>query len=67
MNSQEQHCQCEQAKLEVDFFVMSVTEVKTKILIAFENEIKVSFTLMVKYHVMNICINFKQKLLKRSM
>ena len=53
--------------MEVDFFVMSVTEFQTKILTAFENEIKVSFMLIVKHHVMNICTNFKQKLLKRSM
>ena len=36
---------------------MSVTELKTKILTAFENEIRVSFLLIVKYHVMNICSN----------
>ena len=50
---------------------MSVTELKTKITIlfsAFEYEIKVSFTLIVKHHVMNICTNFNEKLLiKRSM
>ena len=43
-------------------FVMSVTELKTKILTAFENEIRVSFLLIVKYHVMNTCTNFKQKI-----
>lgn len=32
------------------------------ILAAFVNEIKVSFLLLVKYHVRNICTNFKQKL-----
>ena len=41
-------------------FVMSVTELKTKILTAFKNEIRVSFLLIVKYHVMNTCTNFKQ-------
>ena len=46
---------------------MSVTEFKTKILTAFVNEIKVSFMLTIKYRVINICTNFKQKLLKRSM
>ena len=34
---QEQHCQLEHVKLEDDFFVMPVTEFKTKILTAFEN------------------------------
>ena len=42
-------------------FVMFVTELKTKILTAFENEIRVSFLLMLKYHVINTCTNFKQK------
>ena len=41
---------------------MSVTELKTKILTAFENEISVSFMLVVMYHVMNTCTNFKQKI-----
>ena len=54
-------------KLEVNFFVMSVMEFKTKILTAFVNKIKVSFMLTIKYHVSNICTNFKQRLLKRSM
>ena len=40
-------------------FVLSVTEFKTKISRAFENEIRVSFLLIVKYHVMNTCSNFK--------
>ena len=39
-------------------FVMLVTELKAKILKAFENEIRVSFLLIVKYHVMNTCTNF---------
>ena len=43
-------------------FVMSVTKLKTKILTAFENEIRVSFLLIVMYHVMNTCTNFKQKI-----
>ena len=43
-------------------FVMSVTELKTKILSALENEIRVSFLLIVKYHVMNACTNFKHKM-----
>ena len=42
--------------------VMSVTELKTKILTAFENKIRVSFLLIVMYHVMNTCTNFKQKI-----
>ena len=46
-------------------FVMSVTMFTTKILTAFENEIRGSFLLIVKYHVMNTYTNFKQKLLKR--
>ena len=46
---------------------MSVTEFKTKILTAFVNKIKVSFMLTIKYHVINISTNFKQKVLKRSM
>ena len=43
---------------------MSVTELKTKILTAFENEIRVFFFffLIVMYHVMNTCTNFKQKI-----
>ena len=45
-------------------FVMSVTTFRTKILTAFENEIRGSFALIVKYHVMNTFTNFKQKLLK---
>ena len=48
-------------------FVMSVTEFKTKILTAFENEIRVSFLLIVKYHVMNAFTHFKQKSLQRKM
>ena len=48
-------------------FLMSVTEFKTKILTVFENEIRVSFLLIVNYYVTNICTNFKQTLLKRSM
>ena len=45
----------EYVKLEVYFFVMSVTEFfKTKILTAFVNEIKVSFLLIANYHVSNI-------------
>ena len=43
-------------------FVMPITELKTKILTAFENEIRVSFLLIVKYNVMNTCTNFKQKI-----
>ena len=42
--------------------LMSVTELKTKILTAFENEIRVSFLLIVMYHVMNTCTNFKPKI-----
>ena len=41
---------------------MSVTELKKKILTTFENEIRVSFLLIVMYHVMNTCTNFKQKI-----
>ena len=37
-DSQEKHCELEQVKSEVDFFVMSVTQFKTNILIAFENQ-----------------------------
>ena len=43
-------------------FVMSVTELKTKILTAFENKIRVSFLLIVMCHVMNTCTHFKQKI-----
>ena len=32
-------------------FVMSITELKTKILTAFENEIRVSLLLIVQYYV----------------
>ena len=42
-------------------FVMSIMTFRTKILTAFENEIRGSFLLIVKYHV----INLKQKLLTR--
>ena len=45
-------------------FVLSVPTSKTKILTAFENEIRGSFLLIVKYHVMNTCTNIKQKLLR---
>ena len=38
-------------------FVLSITEFKRKILRAFKNEIRASFLLIVKYHVMNICSN----------
>ena len=49
-------------------FAKFVTELKTKILTAFENEIRVSFLRIIKYHVINTGTNFKQKkLLKRSM
>ena len=48
-------------------FVLSVTELKTKIfLTAFENEIIVFFLLIVKYHVMNTCSSFKQKYVRKS-
>ena len=40
-------------------FVLSTTEFKTEILRAFENEFRASFLLIVKYHVMNTCSNFK--------
>ena len=40
-------------------FVLSITEFKTKILRAFENEIRVSFLLIVKCPVINTCSNFK--------
>ena len=40
-------------------FVLSITEFKTKILRAFENEIRVSFLLIVKCLVINTCSNFK--------
>ena len=40
-------------------FVLSITEFKTKILRVFENEIRVSFLLIVKCHVINTCSNFK--------
>ena len=40
-------------------FVLSITEFKTKILRAFENEIRVSFLLIVKCHVIKTCSNFK--------
>lgn len=49
----------EHKKSKVDFFVMSVTLFKTSVLAAFVNEIKVSFLLLVKYHVRDICSNFK--------
>ena len=45
---------------------MSVKELKTKILTAFENEIRVSFLLIVMYHVKNTCTNFKQKIAKEK-
>ena len=51
----------EHKKLLVDFFVMSVTEFNTKILEAFVIERKVSFLLMVKYPVRNVCTNYKLK------
>ena len=51
----------EHKKLLVDFFVMSVTEFNTKILEAFVIERKVSFLLMVKYPVRNVCTNSKLK------
>ena len=35
-------------------FVMSLTEFKTKILTAFENEIRVSFLLIVHYQIQNV-------------
>lgn len=49
---QEQHRQHEHVELEVDFSVdfQFVTEFKAKTLTPFENEIKVSFLLIVKYH-----------------
>ena len=40
---------------------MSVTEFNTKILEAFVIERKVSFLLMVKYPVRNVCTNYKLK------
>ena len=46
-------------------YVMSALIFETKILTAFENKIRGYFLLIVKYHVMNTCTNFKQKLLKR--
>ena len=51
----------EHKKLLVDFFVMSVTEFNAKILEAFVIERKVSFLLMVKYPVRNVCTNYKLK------
>ena len=39
--------------------VMSVMEFETKILTAFECVIRFSFLLIVTYHVMNTCTNFK--------
>ena len=43
-------------------FVMTATEFKTKILTAFENEIRLSFLLIVKDHVMNTCTNLEPKI-----
>ena len=48
-------------KLSVDFFVVSPTEFNTKIFEAFFKERKVSFLLMVKYPVRNVCANYKLK------
>ena len=45
-------------KLQVDFFVVFVTEFDTKILEAFVKERKVSFLLIVKYPVRNIRTNY---------
>ena len=47
--------------MQVDFFVVSVTEFNTKILEAFVKERKVSFLLIVKYPVRNVCTNYKLK------
>ena len=43
-------------------FVMCVKELKTKNLTTFEDEIKVSFLLIVKYHVMNYLYRFQRKI-----
>ena len=40
---------------------MSVTELYTKILATLFKERKVSFLLIVKYHVRNVCTNYKFK------
>ena len=40
---------------------MSVTELYTKMLATFFKERKVSFLLIVKYHVRNVCTNYKFK------
>ena len=51
----------EHKKLQVDFFVMFITEFNTKILEAFVKERKVSFLLMVMYPVRNVCTNYTLK------
>ena len=43
-------------------FVMCVTELKTKILTTFENEMRVSFLVIVKYRVMNYLYRFQTKI-----
>ena len=45
---------------------MSVTEFNTKILEAFVIERKVSFLLMVKYPVRNVCTNYKLKTVQNT-
>ena len=40
---------------------MSVTELYTKMLATLFKERKVSFLLIVKYHVRNVCTNYKFK------
>ena len=53
-------------KLQVDSFVVSVTEFNTKILEAFVKERKVSFLLIVKYPVRNVCTNYKLKIVQNK-
>ena len=45
---------------------MSVTEFNTKILEAFVKERKVSFLLIVKYPVRNVCTNYKLKIVQNK-
>ena len=52
--------------MQVDFFVVSVTEFNTKILEAFVKEKKVSFLLIVKYPVRNVCTNYKLKIVQNK-
>ena len=61
MNSVKSKKKITTKKLQVDSFEVFVTEFNTKILEAFVKERKVSFLLIVKYPVRNVCTNYKLK------